>query len=252
MPRTDERLTTLITGASSGLGAEMARQLAAKGCDLALCARRVDRLDALAADLEKTYGVKVTTHALDVADHDAVSRVFRDADTAHGGIARFIANAGVGGGATIGKGKAEANRMAVQTNLIGTLNQCESALELLRPRGRGHLVLVSSMSALRGMRKYFNIYGATKAAVARMGEGLASELHDTDIDVSVIYPGYIRSEMNEGAGNVPFIVDTEVGVRAMVDAIEARRLKAYVPAWPWVPLSAVIAHAPLAVVRKLI
>ncbi|GAB3623498.1 SDR family oxidoreductase [Mariniluteicoccus endophyticus] len=251
MPRTDERLTTLITGASSGLGAEMARQLAAKGCDLALCARRVDRLDALAADLEKTYGVKVTTHALDVADHEAVSRVFRDADTAHGGIARFIANAGVGGGATIGKGKAEANRMAVQTNLIGTLNQCESALELLRPRGRGHLVLVSSMSALRGMRKYFNIYAATKAAVARMGEGLAAELDGTGIDVSVLYPGYIRSEMNEGA-DVPFMVDTQTGVRAMVAAMEARKTKAFVPAWPWVPMGFVLSHAPMRVVKKIV
>jgi short-subunit dehydrogenase len=69
--------------------------------------------------------------------------------------------------------------------------------------------------------------------------------------VSVIYPGYIRSEMNERVKNAPFIVSTHKGVRAMVDAIEKEKAKAYVPAWPWVPIGAAMRLLPLSVVRRL-
>ncbi|MGH3516710.1 MAG: hypothetical protein ACRDQ7_04725 [Haloechinothrix sp.] len=70
--------------------------------------------------------------------------------------------------------------------------------------------------------------------------------------MSVIYPGYIRSEMNEHVEQeARFMVDTETGVRSMVDAIEKRRTKAYVPAWPWVPIGIAVKVLPLRVVRKL-
>ena len=72
------------------------------------------------------------------------------------------------------------------------------------------------------------------------------------IDVSIIYPGYIMSEMNEKvAQQGTFMVDTKTGVKSMVDAIEKRKQKAYVPAWPWVPIGFVLKHAPMSVVRKL-
>jgi short-subunit dehydrogenase len=112
-------------------------------------------------------------------------------------------------------------------------------------------VLISSMSALRGMRKSMTTYAATKAGVAALAEGVRSE-RIPGLDVSVIYPGYIRSEMNERAQQeTRFMVDTETGVRSMVDAIEKRRRKAYVPAWPWVPIGAAMKVLPLSVVRKL-
>ncbi len=72
------------------------------------------------------------------------------------------------------------------------------------------------------------------------------------VDVSIIYPGYIRSEMNDQvAQKTKFMVDTEAGVKSMVDAIEKRKAKAYTPAWPWVPLSQVLKRSPLPVIRKL-
>ena len=75
---------------------------------------------------------------------------------------------------------------------------------------------------------------------------------DLAIDVSVIYPGYIRSEMNDHVKKpMPFMVDTATGVTAMVDAIEKRKPHARVPSWPWVPMGTVLRHAPLPVVRKL-
>jgi short-subunit dehydrogenase len=106
---------------------------------------------------------------------------------------------------------------------------------------------------MRGMPKTLTVYAATKAGVAHLAEGLRSEMQatpDLDIEVSTIYPGYIRSEMNSYVENAPLMVDTETGVRSIVAAIEAEKSDARVPSWPWWPLGTVIKYAPLGVVRK--
>ena len=84
-----------------------------------------------------------------------------------------------------------------------------------------------------------------------LAEGLRMELLGKPIEVSVIYPGYIRSEMNEKVKNAPFMVSTEKGVHAMVEAIEKGKAHAEVPAWPWVPLGYAIRNLPLSLVRKM-
>ncbi|SDF09317.1 short chain dehydrogenase [Blastococcus aurantiacus] len=245
------RGVVLITGASAGLGEEMARQFADLGYDLALCARRTERLDALAAEITARTGRRVETAALDVTDADAVPAVFGRFADAFGSIDRVVVNAGIGKGAALGTGRADANRATAMTNFVGALAQTEAALEIFRRQQRGHLVLISSMSALRGMRKAMTTYAATKAGVAALAEGLRSE-RIPGLDVSVIYPGYIRSEMNAHVEQkVRFMVDTPTGVRSMVEAIEKRRPKAYVPAWPWVPIGVLMKVLPLSVVRKL-
>lgn len=248
--------TTLITGASSGLGAEMARQLAARGHDLALCARRTERLDDRAAELRTAYADRrIEVRALDVTDDAAVFEVFRAFRVDFGVIDRVIVNAGLGKGAPIGTGRFDANRQTAMTNFVAALAQCEAAMEIFREQKRGHLVMISSVSAMRGMPKTVTTYAATKAGVAALAEGIRSEMltsPELDITVSTIYPGYIRSEMNERVKNTPFMVDTETGVRAMVDAIEARKANARVPAWPWGPLGWAMHNLPLKVVRKLI
>jgi len=240
--------TILITGASSGLGAEMARQFAAKGHELALVARRAERLSELRDSLP---GARVLVQALDVDDHDAVFRVFAELDDAIGGLDRVIVNAGIGKGAPIGTGRFDANKQTITTNLISALAQCEAALSLFRARGRGHLVVVSSMSAMRGLPKAMTAYSASKAGIATVAEGLRAELHGTPIKVTTLYPGYIRSEMNEKvAQRTPLMSSTEDGVRAMVRAIERQVASAAVPAWPWRPLGVVLRHAPLGVIRR--
>lgn len=245
------RGVVLITGASAGLGEEMARQFADLGYDLALCARRTERLDALAAEITARTGRRVETAALDVTDADALPAVFGRFADSFGTIDRVVVNAGIGKGAALGTGRADANRATAMTNFVGALAQTEAALEIFRRQQRGHLVLISSMSALRGMRKAMTTYAATKAGVAALAEGLRSE-RIPGLDVSVIYPGYIRSEMNAHVEQkVRFMVDTPTGVRAMVEAIEKRRPKAYVPAWPWVPIGVLMKVLPLSVVRKL-
>ena len=247
--------TTLITGASSGLGSEMARQLAARGEDLALCARRTERLEDLREEITTAYPERtVSVAALDVTDDDAVFRVFRTFRDEFGTIDRVVVNAGLGKGAPIGKGRYDANKATAMTNFVAALAQCEAAMEIFREQRYGHLVMISSMSALRGMPGAMTTYAATKAGVAALAEGIRHEMvgkPDLDIDVSVIYPGYIRSEMNEHVKNTPFMVDTQTGVAAMVAAIEKRTAHARVPSWPWKPMGTAMRHLPLPLVRRL-
>ena len=143
------RRRILITGASAGLGAEMARQFAAMGRDLALCARRLDRLEQLRDELQQKYPKQTfAVRSLDVTDDDAVFTVFRELGTELGGLDRVIVNAGLGKGARIGTGKYYANKQTAMTNFVAALAQCEAALEHFRAAGAGHLVVISSMSAL--------------------------------------------------------------------------------------------------------
>ena len=248
--------TTFITGASSGLGAEMARQFAALGHDLALSARRTDRLDALKSEILAAHPERrVELYALDVTDDDAVLATTQQVKTDFGHIDRVIVNAGLGKGAPVGKGKNYANRETLVTNVLGAFAQAEAAMQVFREQKKGHLVIISSVTSVRGFPSSMTAYAASKAAVASMGEGIRSEMMgkpDLDIDVSVICPGYIRPEMNEKVKQkVRYMVDTETGVRAMVEAIERRKAKAFVPAKPWEALARVMSVAPLQVVRKL-
>ena len=248
--------TILITGASSGLGAEMARQFAAQEHVLALCARRTGRLEELRAEIVAAHpDAQVSIRALDVNDDEQVFAVIRGFAEELGGLDRVIVNAGLGKGAPLGTGRYDANRQTAMTNFVAALAQSEAAMEIFRAQKRGHLVMISSVSAMRGMRKTVTTYAATKAGVAALAEGLRNEMlgePDLDIRVSTIYPGYIRSEMNERVTKTPFIVDTKTGVHAMVEAIEKERANALVPAWPWVPLGKAMRHLPLPLVRKIL
>lgn len=244
------RQKILITGASSGLGEGMARRFADKGRALGLCARRRDRLDALAAELSPR-AADIAVDELDVTDTDAVFRVFADLTARLGGLDRVIVNAGIGKGAPLGTGKAHANLETVRTNLVGALAQAEAAMEIFRAQNHGHLVLVSSVSGVRGMPKAQNAYSASKAGVTALGQGLQTELAHSPIRVSVVAPGYIETDINRGV-KTAMMTGTDAGVDAMVTAIEAERAWAPVPAWPWVPVAAALRVLPGAITRHLI
>ena len=246
--------TILITGASSGLGAEMARQFAARGHGLALCARRTERLEELRAQIATASpGRRVELRALDVTDDAQVFDVFRAFRDDFGRLDRVIVNAGLGKGAPLGTGHHDANRETAMTNFVAAIAQAEAAMEIFRAQDAGHLVLVSSMSAMRGMPKSMTVYAATKAALSHLGEGLQYELLGKPIKVTVLHCGYIASEMNERVQQqVRFMVSTEDGVRSMVDAIEKEKAHAYVPPLPWTALAPVMKHAPLPLLKRLL
>ena len=118
----------------------MARAFAAKGRDLALCARRLDRLDELKAELTRQHpGITVAVAALDVNDHDQVPKVFAELEDQLGGIDRVIVNAGIGKGAPLGSGKLWANKQTIETNLVAALVQIETAIEMFKNADGGHL-----------------------------------------------------------------------------------------------------------------
>ncbi len=248
------RKTILITGASSGLGEGMARQFAAKGRNLALCARRTDRLDKLKEELESSYpDCKVSVRALDVNNHGQVFEVFKAFKEEFGLIDRIIVNAGMGKGASLGTGYFHANVQTAQTNFVGALAQCEAALEIFREQNDGHLVTISSISALRGMPRAMTVYAATKAGLLSLTEGIRADLIRSGLPIktSAILPGFIRSEINEKVKNTPFMVDTETGCKALVKAIEKEPVQAYVPGWPWALIGFLMKRLPLKMVMKL-
>jgi short-subunit dehydrogenase len=235
----------LITGASSGLGEGMARAFAAKGRDLALCARRVERLDELKAELLQRHpGITVAVAALDVNDHDQVPKVFAELSDELGGIDRVIVNAGIGKGAPLGSGKLWANKATLETNLIAALVQIETALEMFKAAGGGHLVLISSVLGNKGVPGVKAAYAASKAGVTSLGESLRAEYVSGPIKVTTLEPGYIESEMTAKSASTLLMVDNETGVKAMVDAMERETGRAAVPWWPWGPLVQVMRMLP--------
>lgn len=243
-PRTI-RQRILITGASSGLGAGMARAFAARGRDLALCARRVDRLEELKAELSQRYpGITVAVAALDVDDHASVPQVFAALADELGGLDRVIVNAGVGKGARLGSGKVWANKATLQTNLVSALVQIEAALEIFTRQGHGHLVLISSVLGNKGVGGVKAAYAASKAGLSSLGESLRADYATGPIRVTVIEPGYIESEMTAKTASTMLMTDNATGVAKMVAAMEAERGRAIVPGWPWVPLVALLKALP--------
>ncbi|ANI41788.1 SDR family oxidoreductase [Mycolicibacterium vaccae] len=239
------RQKILITGASSGLGAGMARQFAAKGRDLALCARRVDNLDELKAELLADYpNITVAVAALDVNDHEQVPKVFNELREELGGIDCVIVNAGIGKGYPLGGGKLWANKATIETNLVAALVQIEAALEIFKAANKGHLVLVSSVLGNVGVPGFKAAYSASKAGVTSLGESLRAEYPSGPIKITVLEPGYIESEMTAKANKTLLMVDNETGVKAMVEAIEKEKGRAVVPGWPWWPLVEVMKIMP--------
>lgn len=162
----------------------------------------------------------------------------------------MIVNAGLGMANAVGTGGQGHNRNVALTNFVAAVTQVEAAMEQFRMRNTGHLVLISSFAAIRGLAGSAAVYSATKRGLSHLGEGLQSETIGTDIDVTVVYPGYIRSEMTAKLKG-PFTVDTKEGVQAMVKGIERRQAKVFAPTFSWVALSWIIPLLPLRLFSKL-
>ena len=187
----------LVTGASSGIGRAFAEALAAKGLDLVLVARRIDRLDELAARLAAEHGVKAHTLRIDLALPDAPQRIL--ADTAALDVGLLVSNAGFSL-----KGDHAGNDSTIMAEML--MVNCHVPLQLtrgfiprLRQRGRGGIILTSSVEGLMGC-PYSAAYAATKALVKSLGEGLWGELQPDGIDVLTLCPGATESEAAAKSG----------------------------------------------------
>lgn len=190
----------LVTGASSGIGASFAEQLAARGLDLVLVARRVERLEALAARLSAAHGVDVKVCQIDLSHAMAATQILDATATIDVGL--VVSNAGYGH-----RGDHASIDPAGLTEML--MVNCNVPMLLangfaprLRARGKGGIILTSSVEALIGC-PYSTAYSATKAFVNNLGEGLWAELTPDGIDVLTICPGLTDTEAPRRHGMDP-------------------------------------------------
>ncbi|MCS7293599.1 MAG: SDR family NAD(P)-dependent oxidoreductase [Gloeomargarita sp. SKYBB_i_bin120] len=189
--------TGLITGASSGIGLECARVLAPLGVRLILVARRRERLETLAQELQAQYGTPCWVSQLDVRDWQAVQEWFAQLPPAWQAIDVLINNAGLSRGLEpLYAGAVDDWEEMIDTNLKGLLYMTRLVLPGMVARGRGHVVNIASIA---GIDAYpgGNVYCATKAAVRMLGDALKHDLLGTPVRVTTINPGLVETEFSE-------------------------------------------------------
>ena len=223
---TPQPLRIVISGASSGLGAALARRYAAAGATLGLIARRRPELERLAAEL----GAPCVIYPLDVRDAAALSEAARDFMRRHGGPDLVIANAGVSVGTLTEH--AEDTRVfedVINTNLIGMLNTFQPFVSGMRERARGTLVGIASVAGYRGLPGAA-AYSASKAAVISYLESLRVELRGSDVKVLTLCPGYIATAMTRNNPYpMPFMMSADAAAARMVAMIARGRSYAVIP-----------------------
>ncbi len=251
------RKNILITGASSGLGNGMAKEFAKQGCNLALCARRMEKLEALKKELQEINpNIHVFLRALDVTQQKDVFEVFHAfkedfKSNNNETLDRVIVNAGMGKGASLGKGYPEQNMQTAVTNFCGAINQMEAAMEIFREQNQGHLVAISSMSAFRGHPRAMTVYAATKAALKSLAEGVRIDVLNKPIKVSTIFPGYIQSELTDAVRKPPpFMISLDKGSKLLAKAINKEKSNSFVPYWPWYFIKLLMPFMPLKMLKK--
>ncbi|WP_372791429.1 SDR family NAD(P)-dependent oxidoreductase [Paraconexibacter sp.] len=191
----------LVTGASSGIGEELARQLAALGHDLVLIARRADRLDALASELRDAAKVDVDVHPCDLGD--APSRASLIAGIVTGPHARPIAglcnNAGFGLAGPAARLDPARQRQMIRVNVEALHDLTLAVLPGMLDRGEGAILNVASVAAFQPLPN-FATYSATKAFVQTFSEALHAEVQDEGVSVTSLCPGPVPTEFGEVAG----------------------------------------------------
>jgi hypothetical protein len=243
--------TALITGASSGIGRALALELAARGYDLALGARRLEALGELRDEIRQRHpDGRVELRRLDITEYDQVPIVVDELAAALGGVDVVIANAGVGGGGPIGQGHAQADRALVETNLLGAMATIDAAAALFRRQGRGQIVAISSMTAFRGLPGSGS-YSASKAAVAVYADALRAELHGTPIKVTTLYPGYIDTPLNQQLERRPFVISADKGAALIANKIERGVKSSTIPVFPWTVVARVLRILPTAQIARM-
>jgi len=238
----------LITGASSGLGAGLARVHAAPGVSLHLSGRDVARLEEVAGQC-RAKGADVHTTRLDVTDRTATAD-WVEASEARRPLDLIIANAGISAGTGGGGETSEQTRAIFAVNVDGVFNTVMPAIPLLRARRRGQIGIMSSLAGFRGFPGA-PAYCASKAAVRVWGEGLRGELAPLGIGVSVICPGFVDTPMTAvNRFAMPFLMDVERASRIMAGGLARNRGRIAFP-WPMHLMARIAGCLPSALMDRI-
>lgn len=220
-----------IIGASSGLGAGMARQLADLGWTVVASARRADRLAEIAGTSERIHALP-----LDITDTDAVRKATEDVVRAHGRIDLFVFGAAGWQPSAVGDYDFERFARAVDTNLLGLVRIANPVVEQMTRQGSGQFVVIASVAGYFGLPRAA-AYNSTKGALINLCQTMRTELRPRGIAVRMVCPGFFKSELTaKNDFPMPFLLETEEAVRRTVDGIlNSRRFEIVFPrrlVWP--------------------
>ena len=219
-----------LTGASSGIGEELALEFAKRGAILGLVARREEMLRDLARRCENSGGT-ARIFASDVTDADAVQQAADALRSEFDHIDILIANAGIGGNNAETRAlQPDAVRKVIDINLLGAANAVHAVLPQMLERGQGHLVAISSLAGFRGLPKSA-AYSASKAGMTAFFESVRLDVQHKGIDVTIIQPGFIKTPLTAGRENkMPYLMELDDAIAHIVSAIEQKKKFA---AFPW-------------------
>ena len=206
----------VITGASSGIGAAAARLLVEEGAHVILVARRVERLQELAAEL----GDSATVMQLDVADAAAVTAMFATIKSRFGGVDLLFNNAGLGINSSFESSDPADWKSMIDANLYGVLNCTQAAIPLMRGRAGAMICSVSSVGGRYGAATW-SVYSATKYAVVGFHDALRKELGEEGIRVSVLEPGAVWTEFGENVSDALLTRRTQLEAMQSEDVAQA-------------------------------
>lgn len=224
--------TAIIVGASRGIGASLARELAARGYQLGLLSRNQEQQNQLADELRAAHGITVETGALDVCEQASVAPVMNHMISAFGTVDLVIVNSGVTGVRKAGDGNIAEDRRIIETNLLGAIAVIDVAMAQFKQQGRGHLVGISSVSASFAIPGS-GAYSASKAALTNYLEALRMEVSKRQIDVTIVHPGFVNTDIAPGMEKYPFVATPEKVAKEIADGIAKKKKNMVVPRLPW-------------------
>lgn len=188
----------LVTGASSGIGAAFARNLAREGVNVLLVARRLERLEKLAHELRTDFGIDTAAIAADLSVAGASEKLVVELNNKGLEIELLINNAGLGPAGAFADGSLVSATQSIQVNITALTELTHLILQKMKVKRSGNIVLVGSVNAFMSV-PLFAVYSATKAYVRSFGEAIAEECHTHNVDVTVVHPGGTRTEFMDVA-----------------------------------------------------
>ncbi len=241
----------VVTGASSGIGRALALELAGRGYQVGLVARRRQALEDLAGEIE-THGGHAHAAAADVGDRQALHAAIQQIEGALGPVDVIVANAGFGTPTRLAPLNVADVEETFRVNVLGVIYSLEAVLPGMLDRGRGQLMAVSSLAAFKGLPGE-SAYCASKAAVNLYMEGLRIALRNRNIAVTTVCPGFVATAITPmDAAATPFEITAEAAARKIAWAIDRHKSGLIRFPWPMALLMALVRRLPDSLVAHLV